>query len=349
MSVVCIEKCEDYEIENVYNVLKDIINNSNMPKVKNKKILIKPNILSDAKPEACITTHPSVLKALIMILKEMEAKEILVGDSPGLHSPKFKPKKSQLYKVCKEENVEWVNFHKKSKKKKVPFVDRKIAITKTLDDVDYCISLAKFKTHELMLTTGSIKNMFGLVPGLNKSKQHVHNPTRKGFAKMICGLFTISKTEFAIMDSIMAMEGAGPGNGDPKKVGLLMASDDALALDISQAIIMGHNPLDIPIIKYGIKKHISETSKINDITYNKLNANDLIIENFKKIGKNDTPTQRPAPTFLHDRCIRCKKCINICPADALKLKNKKIVIDEEKCVRCYCCHEVCPAKAIKIK
>ncbi len=349
MSVVCIEKCEDYEIENVYNVLKDIINNSNMPKVKNKKILIKPNILSDAKPEACITTHPSVLKALIMILKEMEAKEILVGDSPGLHSPKFKPKKSQLYKVCKEENVEWVNFHKKSKKKKVPFVDRKIAITKTLDDVDYCISLAKFKTHELMLTTGSIKNMFGLVPGLNKSKQHVHNPTRKGFAKMICGLFTISKTEFAIMDSIMAMEGAGPGNGDPKKVGLLMASDDALALDISQAIIMGHNPLDIPIIKYGIKKHISETSKINDITYNKLNANDLIIEDFKKIGKNDTPTQRPAPTFLHDRCIRCKKCINICPADALKLKNKKIVIDEEKCVRCYCCHEVCPAKAIKIK
>ncbi|MCY1151435.1 MAG: DUF362 domain-containing protein [Sphaerochaetaceae bacterium] len=349
MSIVSIERCEDYEIENVYKVLKDIIENSDMPKVKNKTILLKPNILSDSKPEACITTHPAVLTALIRLLKEMDAKKILVGDSPGLHSPKFKPKKSKIYQVCKDEDVEWVNFHKKTKKKKIPFIDRKIAVTKTLDEVDFCISVAKFKTHELMTTTGAIKNMFGLVPGLNKSKQHVHNPTKKGFAKMICGLFSVSKTEFAIMDAIVGMEGAGPGNGDPKKVGLLMASNDALALDISQAIIMGHNPLDIPIIKYAIKKRLTETTKIDEITYSKLNANDLIIKDYKRIGKDTVPTQRPAPTFIADRCIRCKKCIKICPANALTLQKKKIVIDEEKCVRCYCCHEVCPAKAIKIK
>ena len=349
MSIVSIERCEDYEVENVYSTLKDVIKNSSLPEIKDKTILVKPNILSDAKPEACVSTHPSVVLSLIRILKEEGAKKILVGDSPGLHAPKFKPKKSEIYKVCKDEDVEWVNFHDKTTKKKIPFVKRKVPLTKTIDEVDFCISVAKLKTHELMITTGAIKNMFGLVPGLNKSKQHVHNPTRKGFAKFICGLFSISKTEFAVMDAIMAMEGAGPGNGTPKKVGLLMASDDALALDISQAIIMGHNPLDIPIIKYAIKKRLTNTKKLEDITYSKLNANDLVVKDFKKISTGKETEKRPAPIFLKDPCIKCKKCIDICPANALSLKNKRIVINEKKCIRCYCCHEVCPANAIKIK
>jgi uncharacterized protein (DUF362 family) len=200
-----------------------------------------------------------------------------------------------------------------------------------------------------MFTTGAIKNMFGLVPGLNKSKQHVHNPTRKGFAKFICGLFSISKTEYAVMDAIMGMEGPGPANGSPKQVGLLLASDDALALDISQAIIMGYNPLDIPIIKYAIKKQLTPTRKIDSIEYSSLDANNLIIKDYKRIDSKQTSSQRPAPIFLVAPCIRCKKCIDICPANALTMKNKKIIIDEKKCIKCYCCNEVCPANAIKVK
>lgn len=349
MSVVNIVKCNDYDEENVYLALKEAMSKSDFPIIKNKTILVKPNILSDAKPEVCLSTHPSVVKAVIRILKEEGAKKILVGDSPGLQKSNFKPKKSGIYQVCEQEDVKWVDFSKDPVKKLVPFVKRKISITKAIDKVDFCISVSKFKTHELMYTTGAIKNMFGLVPGLNKSKQHVHNPTRKGFAKFICGLFSISKTEYSIMDAIIGMEGPGPGNGYPKKVGYIITSSDALALDISQAIMMGYNPLDIPIIKYAIKKKLTNTRKIEDIEYSNLNANDLIIKDFKKINNKKLSEKRKAPIFLEDPCIKCKKCIDICPANALSLSNKKIIINEKKCIKCYCCHEVCPANAIKIK
>eukprot|EP01156_Anaeramoeba_ignava_P012845 Anaeramoba_ignava/a4963_9.p1 GENE.a4963_9~~a4963_9.p1 ORF type:complete len:300 (-),score=20.71 a4963_9:3-902(-) len=283
MSSVSITKCDSYDYEEVYTNLKKALDSINLPTIKNKKILIKPNILSDVPPELGVTTHPILVKALIRILKDKGANKIYVGDSPAIHTVNFKAKRSGIFQICEEENVEWVNFHKETTKKDVPFVKRKVTVAKILDEIDFSISLAKCKTHELMFTTGAIKNMFGLVAGFNKSKQHVYNPSRRGFAKFICGLYSISKTEISIMDAIIAMEGAGPGNGDPKKLGLILASTDALALDISQATIMGYNPLDIPIIKFAIKRKLTETRKINDIQYPNLNANDLIVKDYKII------------------------------------------------------------------
>ncbi len=348
MSDVSIVKCNNYEINNVLFSLREALDNSKLPPIKDKTILVKPNILSDVPPEMAVTTHPSIVEALIIILKEKGAKKIYVGDSPAIHPIKFKAKNSNIFQICEKENVTWANFSDKTVKKLVPFTRRKVAMTHLIDEVDFCISVAKMKTHELMFTTGVIKNMFGLVPSFHKSKQHVYNPSRKGFAKFICGLYKISKTEFAIMDGIIAMEGAGPGNGDPKKVGYILASNDGLALDISQAIIMGHNPLDIPIIKFGIKKKLSETRKLDDINYTTLNANDLVIQDYKRVSNKKMKEKRNAPVFLEEPCIKCKKCINICPANALKFSEGKIAINEKKCIKCYCCHEVCPVNAIKI-
>lgn len=349
MSDVSIIKCETYEEESVLKSLRIALDNAKLPPIKNKKILVKPNILSDVPPELAVTTHPSIVKALILILKEKGAKQIFVGDSPAIHPPKFKAKNAGIYEICEQENVTWVNFSEKIVKKEVPYTRRKIAMTHLIDEVDFCISVAKMKTHELMITTGVIKNMFGLVPSFNKSKQHVFNPSRKGFAKFICGLYKISKTEYTIMDGIIAMEGAGPGNGDPKKVGYILASNDGIALDIAQATIMGHNPLDIPIVKFGIKKRLTDTTKLSDINYANLNANDLIIDNFKRVSNKKMKEKRNAPIFLEEPCIKCKKCINICPANALTFKDEKVVINEKKCIKCYCCHEVCPVNAIEIR
>ena len=48
-------------------------------------------------------------------------------------------------------------------------------------------------------------------------------------------------------------------------------------------------------------------------------------------------------------CIRCAKCVNVCPAKALEMKGGRIHISRRKCIRCYCCHEMCPFDAIKIR
>ena len=56
---------------------------------------------------------------------------------------------------------------------------------------------------------------------------------------------------------------------------------------------------------------------------------------------------------MDEKCIRCLRCANICPAKALTLKEetdgtKHIVCDYSRCIRCYCCHEMCPVDAITV-
>jgi uncharacterized protein (DUF362 family) len=354
MSKVAIVKCENYELEEVKKAVKILIRNTDFPEVKGKKILLKPNILSDATPDKAITTHPIVLKAIIQILKEKDAGEILVGDSPANQRKGFKPTGCGLYQICEQENVEWVDFTVKPVKKNLDIVNQTIYMANIIDKVDMVFSLSKFKTHTLMYTTGSIKNIFGLVPNLRKSQQHVLHPTKNSFAKMICGLFKESKVTYTIMDAIVGMEGAGPGNGDPIKVNKLLGSSDALAVDIAQATMMGYNPMDIPIIKCGLDNKITAISLIEEIEYPLYSASSLIMKDYNRIGgqisnniEDNEYLQRPTPIFVVDKCIKCRKCIDICPAKALVLTDR-IIIDTDKCIRCYCCHEVCPVDAIEV-
>jgi iron only hydrogenase large subunit-like protein len=60
-------------------------------------------------------------------------------------------------------------------------------------------------------------------------------------------------------------------------------------------------------------------------------------------------------TFHHglyvnnDKCIRCTHCIKVCPTEAIRIVNAKVVIREDRCVDCGECMRACPHKAIKIE
>lgn len=51
---------------------------------------------------------------------------------------------------------------------------------------------------------------------------------------------------------------------------------------------------------------------------------------------------------LDDNCVGCKRCINVCPSDALAMQGRLAVVDQPSCVGCFKCIEACgPYKAIK--
>lgn len=254
MSSVAIVRCENYEQAMVDLAVEEACLAAGMPAVAGKRVLLKPNVLSDAREDRCITTNTAVVRAVIHLLKKQGAREILMGDSPGLQGLAFVPRACGLDKVCKDEGIRWVDFTQNPRARLIPYTRGKsLPLAGILSEVDLLFSLPKLKTHQLMYSTGAVKNLFGLVPGLHKSPCHVMFPTRELFASLIVGILSLAKPSFSLMDGIIGMEGPGPANGKPRHMGLILASKDALALDWAQAIVMGYDPLSIPIIAEGLK------------------------------------------------------------------------------------------------
>ena len=50
-----------------------------------------------------------------------------------------------------------------------------------------------------------------------------------------------------------------------------------------------------------------------------------------------------------NKCVKCGRCKNICPAKAIEVQENGASFDREKCISCFCCMEVCPVEAIEMK
>ena len=104
------------------------------------------------------------------------------------------------------------------------------------------------KTHQLMRLTGGVKLTFGCIPGLAKAQLHVRASRREDFADMLLDLHLAMAPRFTIIDGIIAMEGQGPGGGDPRELGSLFAARDCVALDAALADRTAHERRDVHVL-----------------------------------------------------------------------------------------------------
>ncbi len=360
---ISVRKCKEYDVHEVYNIISDIYKKTDGPDVKGKRVLVKPNILTDDDPSKCISTHPVVVEAMIRFLQARGAT-VFVGDSPAVHTRMFRGDKSGISGVCKTTGAEWIDFMHNPVERKLK--KGKIRIASVVDNVDLIISLPKFKNHELLYFTGAIKNTLGLVPGFSKAKQHALYQDRNGFGEFLVDLNESVTPDYFLMDGIMGMEGPGPGRGFPVSIGLLFGSTNPLALDITASIIAGYDPMVIPTTKTALSRNIWLKSA-DEINYDGPEISTIIKHGFTRIPVSGISniafqfvmrrisllrkTER-RPVFKPKMCTGCQKCVNICPVKAIKShpsKKTHIVLTDSKCIRCFCCSEVCNDNAVEIR
>ena len=360
---IAVRKCEEYDLGRITELVADIYEKTGGPSPEGKKVLLKPNILLDSDPSRCVTTNPVVVEAMIRYLQGRGAT-VIVGDSPSIHTRGFLPLKCGIMNVCEKTGAGWADFRAESVELKLN--KSGIKVTSWAKKTDLIISLPKFKNHELMYFTGAIKNTLGFVPGFIKGKQHALYQNRNRFGEFLVDLNEALLPDYFMMDAIMGMEGPGPGNGIPKKVGLLIGSTNPLILDITACRIAGYEPMAIPTnrIAFFRKKWLHDE---NEIAYDGPEMEQITVKGFTKIPVSDNPNiswqfvmrrirflrkLERRPVFNHESCTGCLKCVRICPVNAISpnpLVQNQIDLTDRKCIRCFCCSEVCQDHAIDIR
>ncbi|MGL4911309.1 MAG: DUF362 domain-containing protein, partial [Romboutsia sp.] len=232
MKLVSLEKCNNYEYENVKiavdNMLKELGGIKKHIKPKSK-VLIKPNLLMKKRPEEATTTHPMVVKVLCEKLLELDC-EIIIGDSPG--GPYTTSSLKGIYKSTGMQDIEdELNVRLNYDVSDIKVENDKAHALKYMDiinpiiEVDHIINICKFKTHGMATFTGGVKNLYGCIAGLKKAEIHYRFPTEKLFCEnVLLDICSYINPTLTIMDGIIGMEGDGPSAGIPRHIGLMLAS-----------------------------------------------------------------------------------------------------------------------------
>jgi len=102
-----------------------------------------------------------------------------------------------------------------------------------------------------------MKNMFGLLPEKFKGKYHA-----MGISKTVVDINTVLKPTITVIDGLVGMEGAGPINGKPVPMDLIIAGKDVVATDATACRVMEIDPHSIKHIQ---KAHEKGLGAIDDI------------------------------------------------------------------------------------
>ncbi|MFC1941151.1 DUF362 domain-containing protein [Chloroflexota bacterium] len=368
-SIVALIKCDTYDYEEVYNAIeagvKLLGGISNFVK-EGEKILIKPNVLRGTDPNKCVCTHPSVFRAVGVILKKAKAI-VTYGDSSGFGKSKANMKRAELKQVADELGIMLADFDRgQHVTNDRALLNKRFILANGVLESDGLISLPKLKTHGLTRFTGAIKNQFGCVPGLMKSQFHVKMADPYTFAIMLVDLNTLIKPRLFIMDGIMAMEGNGPRSGNPKKLGVLLLSNDPVAMDAIACKIINLNPIFVPTAKPGEMAGLG-TYHYENIEVIGEDLETLIDKDFEVVRKPPIAVSSgrirtfirnqicPKPTIDNIICTNCGTCVRYCPVNPKAVNWHKgdesipPTYKYDRCIRCYCCQELCPEGAISVR
>ena len=350
VSRVCIQK-STYENIDVESLVDPIGGFKNFIK-KDERVLLKTNLLNASEPASCVVTDPVVIGAVAKAVQKVGGIPY-IGDSPSGQFTKRRLEKvyakSGLKKLSEDIGVE-LNYDTGYSKVAIPNSKKlkSAAICNFVSKADKIISIPKLKTHSLMMMTLAIKIMYGAVQGLTKVRYHSTYIRRKAFAEMLLDVLSVTKPDLVIMDGIIGMQGDGPAGGTPVELGVLLASEDSVAMDLAICDMLNIQALGIPTLKQAKIRNLWPS----EIKYPILSPNQVRYKNFilpstagyLLTGKKE-PNRSPVPK---ENCVACGECVNICPKNAIKIE-KIAKIDYSKCIKCYCCHEVCTYDAIKLE
>ena len=216
--------------------------------LRGKSVLLKPNLVEYI-AGAEVNTNPRLVGAAASAFLALGAKSVLVAEGPGhQRDTVLVLAEGGLQAELRDRRIGFVDLNR-DEIWKVPLQTSFTGLDclwlpRTVLTSDFIVSMPKVKTHHWAGVTLSMKNLFGVVPGVAYGwpKNLLH---WKGIDRSILDINAAVPAHFVIADGIVGMEGNGPLHGSPRNLGRIVLADDPVAADFVCTRLMGLNPLRV--------------------------------------------------------------------------------------------------------
>lgn len=348
-------RCKD--MKGIEKTIEEIfkLNQKILPNNKNARILIKPNFNNDLNAITGNSTDLRIIISVLSSLKKRNYKDITLADGPNCgidHIGIDVFSRLCLSQVAKMFKVSLKNLNY-DEGRLVDLTTGKAEIAKSCLEAEFMINLPKLKTHTEAGITISCKNYIGCFKKTEKRKMH------DNLSENIVRINELIKTDLIIVDGLIGMEGKGPGNGIPKKVGVILAGHNTFITDFLCSKLMGLDYRNVPYLVSAIRKNyisgtdIETLSKVEKIALFKPGTKSfldrILLNNFFIGIRFSKPFQAmfnkgPLPWLLFKMGVKQDKYI---PEEMKieRLEEKENMNKEEKENMKKCLNVYCPIKS----
>jgi uncharacterized protein (DUF362 family) len=242
--------------ESIYTTIEKSLELINFDYKKNiHDIVIKPNMCYYWDYTTGKTTDPFLIEEIIKLLRVKYSSDInisIVESDASAMRCKYAFKMLGYEKICNRNKVNLINLSEVEGEKQKVYINNnsyEFDVPLVIKNTDLFINVPKMKYMDNIKITCSLKNVFGCNP-YNK-KFIYHNKLEE----IIVAINKLIKTDLCIVDGLIVF---GEKN---KKIDLVMASIDPVALDTVAAKIIGINPSKVEYIK------LAEKEKLGTMNY----------------------------------------------------------------------------------
>jgi len=367
---VAVVRCASYEPDEVLEAVRrslDLLGGLGAHIPPGSRVVVKPNLLQAAPPERGVTSHPEVVYAVAALLRD-HGCEVVIAESAGGGTMYTEGGLRRLYKATGMGDVARrsgarLNYDTTSRDVPNPAgrLIKRFEVIAPVLEADAVVSVSKAKTHVLTTMTGATKNIFGVLPGMEKPSFHGRLSRVDDFADMLLDLNALVRPRLQVMDAVVGMEGEGPSGGEPRPIGAVLASASYAALDSVAARLMALDPDDVPALRRARDRGLLPADYAVATVGEDPQA--LVVPDFRHPPAVMTGLSRRLggpllrlmrvyalrPVVIEDRCVGCGLCAKSCPQHTIRMVAGKARVKNRHCIRCLCCHEMCPHRAIGLE
>jgi len=257
--VITSVKNQPFASSEIDSAVEKAIDNLNYDFRSINNVVIKPNLCYYWTASTGETTDGRVVCAIIKYIRERISNDVNItvaeADASAMRT-KFAFSILGYDELCQKNNVALKNLSEGNviaKTVNVGKAEVTLPFNEVLLNADLIINVPKLKTHNFIGVTCAMKNIFG---SISKPRKYTYH---NNIVNVIVAANKIVKSDIIVVDGLIVRGSC------PKKLGVVMTSDNPLTNDFVAARIMSFNPKKVPYLNLAAKENVGETKNINII------------------------------------------------------------------------------------